>query len=90
MDALLLVGLLVSSGGAIVTAKTKNWKLLNIGVILMLVVVGLVLGAGLGEWHQPLQTGAYIAVPLGIVGALKCWRGNRVRDKHAVPAISNE
>jgi hypothetical protein len=90
MDVLFLVGLLVSSGVAIVTAKTKKWKLLNISVILILIIIGFVLGAGLGEWVQPIQSGAYIAIPLGTVAALRCWRDNRKRDKLAIAETANE
>jgi hypothetical protein len=86
MDALLLVGLLALSVMAVVTAGTSKWKLVNVASILVCVLAGFGIGAGLEVGGQRMEAGAYIAVPLGIVGALGCWKRNSMRDKPVISA----
>jgi hypothetical protein len=86
MDALLLVGLLVLSGIAVVSAETTSWKLINVAVILGCILVGFGIGVGLEVGNQRLKAGAYIAVPFGIIVALECWRRNHTRNKLAILA----
>jgi hypothetical protein len=49
MDALLLVGLLALSVMAVVTAGTTKWKLVNVASILVCVLAGFGIGAGLDD-----------------------------------------
>ena len=80
-----LLALLVLSVMAVVTAKPIKWKLLNITIVIGFMAAGLGIGAALGAWGQNMEIGGHVAVPLaillGAVGALGCWRRNKMRDK---------
>ena len=90
MDVLLLVGLLVLSVMAVVSAETNRWKLINVAIILLCIIVGFGIGAGLEVGDQRLRAGAYIAVPFGIVVASDRWRRNHTRNKLAIQRTPND
>jgi hypothetical protein len=85
MGSIWLLGLLLLSAMAVITAKGIKWKLINLAIILGFIGAGISIGAGLGAWGQNMAIGGELAVPLaicfGAVGALGCWRRNRIREK---------
>jgi hypothetical protein len=80
-----LVGLTVLS---VSTANGAKWKLINVGIILAGIGLGLLIGWAAGTWGRNDAIGADIALPLaiclGAVAALGSWRRNKMRDKKAV------
>ena len=82
-----MVGMAIA---AVVTAKGAKWKLINLGVIVGLIFVGLLTGLVAGMWARNNALGVDIALPLaimlGFVGGLGCYRRNNWREKRATAA----
>jgi hypothetical protein len=89
MQAIFLLILIGLSVVAIVGGKGAKWKLLNLLIIIGFMAVGLGIGWALGAWGSNMAIGAAAALPLaillGCVGALGCYRRNGIRAKANVP-----
>jgi hypothetical protein len=93
MGAVWLLAMVAMTIAAVVTAKGAKWKLINLGIIVGLISLGLFTGLAAGLWARNNALGAYIALAIrhGCSPVLEAERhGLRIPAKHWPQATSIE
>ena len=92
IGGLWLLAFLVLATLAVVDAKERRWKFLNLVIIFTFAIAGIAIGVAFGALGGKIEIGGHLAASLmfvlGTVGAFGCVRRNKRRKKQ--PAQSSE